>query len=368
MPRHLVVSLALLGLLVAFLAFAGSCGGTNGLDQAGAAPPTAEVPPAVLSPDAPDEALPGSRGPVTEPTDFGAFTARPVTFETEGLRVAAFNVEFLFDGEEPEGQADFPWKGDPAAARNHRNGIARIIRSLDADIVMLQEVENQEVLDMMIAESLADLGYTAYYVRGRDNFTRQDIGLLSRIPVEEVGRTDARAPLPGGRTDYGVSKNMWARVRLGDIPTTLISIHFLSRPDDTSRVGQREAQAAVIAELAEQEFAAGREVIVLGDFNDFDPDVPDVKASAPITNVLRTIKAAGPGLRNVAAEVSQAERFTAHWDRNRNGRVDDGELSSIDHILLSPRLYDAIREVTFVHAHDPTHGPDHFPIVVTLGL
>ncbi len=291
---------------------------------------------------------------------------------SSGIRLATFNAEFLFDGLDGEGQADFAWKGDPALARAHRDSVARVIRALGADVLMLQEVENLETLEMLVAESLAGLGYTTYLVPGRDTFTGQDVGLLSRIPVDEVGRTDERAPVGTTRQDYGVSKNLWARLDLGGIPTTLIGVHFLARPDDVERKPRREAQAEVIRRLVEREVAAGRAVAVLGDLNDFDDAVPDRAGSFPITEVLATIRRAGPGpeddLRNVAADVPQAERFTAYYDRNRNDEIDAGELSSLDHVLLSPRLYRAIRAVDFVHLHDPRSVSDHFPVVATLGL
>jgi endonuclease/exonuclease/phosphatase family metal-dependent hydrolase len=289
---------------------------------------------------------------------------------TESIRLATFNTEFMFDGLEGEGRASFPWKGDPALARAHRDSLARVIRAVDADVLVLQEVENLETLQMLVEESLADLGYTAHLVDGRDNFTGQDVGLLSRIPVAEVGRTDERAPVGATGDDYGVSKNLWARLDLGGVPTTLIGVHFLARPDDLDRKPRREAQAEVIRRLVEQEMAAGRAVAVLGDFNDFDAAVPDRAGSVPITDVLATIKEAGPGpeddLRSVAAEVPQRDRYTAFWDRNRNDEIDPDEVSSLDHLLLSPRLYDALRDVGFVHRHDPRYVSDHFPIVVTL--
>lgn len=292
--------------------------------------------------------------------------------QTSGLRLATFNAEFLFDGFNGEGQANFAWKGDPVLSRAHRDSVARVIRVLDADILMLQEVENQETLEMLIAESLSDMGYAAYLVDGRDSFTGQDVGLLSRVPIDEIGRTDERASVGTTRQDYGVSKNMWARLDLGGIPTTLIGVHFLARPDDIERKPRREAQAEVIRRLVEQEMAAGRAVAVLGDFNDFDDVVPDRAGSFPITEVLATIRRAGSGpeddLRNVAADVPQAERYTAYYDRNRNNEIDSGELSSLDHLLLSPRLYRAIRAVDFVQLHDPRTVSDHFPVVATLGL
>ena len=294
----------------------------------------------------------------------------PPTFRYDGVRVATLNAEFLFDGEGDEGEASFAWKGDPAKARVHRDKVAGIIRMLDADVVMLQEVENLGVLQMLIEESLGNLGYAAYLVDGADRFTGQDVGLLSRIPVDEVGRTDERVRVGDTERMYGVSKNFWARLDLAGVPTTLVGLHFLARPDDPERKPRREAQAEVIRRLVEQEQALGRAVVVLGDFNDFDPSAPDRRASAPITEVMTTIRSAGPSpqddLVSLLGEVPQAERFTALYDRNRNDRIDEGELSAIDHILLDRRLYRKLRDVQYVHAHDPLGGPDHFPIVVTL--
>jgi len=294
----------------------------------------------------------------------------PPTWTVDGLRVATLNGEFLFDGEGDEGEATFDWKGDPAAARAHRDGIARIIRMLDADVVMIPETENLGVLERMIAESLADLGYTPHLVPGLDRFTGQNLGLLSRVPVEAVGRINETVPV--GVTDqrYGVSKNLWARVTLLGRPTTLVGVHFLAQPDNPERRPRREAQAEVIRAFVAQEAAAGREVVVLGDFNDFDDAIRDRNHSRPISDVLAIVKRAGDGpaddLVNVLGDVPQAERFTSLYDRNNNDQIEEGELSAIDHILLSPGLYRLVRDVRYVHSHDPREVTDHFPVVVTL--
>ena len=288
----------------------------------------------------------------------------------EGVRLATFNGEFLFDGEGDEGEASFPWKGDPAAARAHRDAVGRAIRQLDADVVVVTEVESLRTLELLLDESLSGLGYTATLVDGRDTFTGQDVGLLSRVPVEAAGRTDVRVPVGAGDETYGVSKNLWARMTLAGRPVTLVGVHFLARPDDVSRRDRREAQAEVVRLLVAAEVEAGRDVVVLGDLNDHDESVPDRAGSRPITDVLATIKAAGPGpednLVNVLADVPQAERFTSFWDRDGDGEFDEGEFSAIDHVLLSPALYRLVRDVRYVHAHDPREVTDHFPIVVTL--
>lgn len=294
----------------------------------------------------------------------------PPTFPADGFRIAVLNTEFLFDGEGEEGEATFPHKGDPEKAKAHQAKIGRIVRMLDADMAMLAEVEHEQVLERFAAETLPDMAYQAFSVEGRDRFTGQDMGLLTRVPIDTVGRTDARVALGMSERLQGVSKNMFARFQMGDQPMTIIGLHFLAQPSNPTRKPRREGQAEVIRQLVEQEMSLGREVIVLGDFNDFDGQVPDIAASCPITDVLARIRQAGPSpnddLYNVLADVPQSDRFTAHYDRNNNEIVEPGELSAIDHLLLSPRLYERVRHVDFVHAHDPTTDTDHFPIVVTL--
>jgi endonuclease/exonuclease/phosphatase family metal-dependent hydrolase len=319
------------------------------------------TPPAQTPAPAPTAgALPGTAG----------YTPTPVRYRADGVRVAVFNAEFLFDGEGDEGQASFPWKGNPDSARAHLNRIGAILRTLDADVIMLAEVENQAVLEALIAGPLAGMGYRPYFVQGTDRFTGQDMGLLARIPVEATGRTDERAPLAGNPTEtYGVSKNLWVRTSIGGVPTTLVGVHFLAIPDNVERRPSREAQAEVIRRLVAAEGAAGRAVIVLGDLNDFDDVTLDRAGNRHITNVLATIKRAGDGaqddLTNAMAEVAQHVRFSNFYDRNRNDAIDTGELGAIDHLLVSPALRRRLREVTFAHAHDPRTASDHFPIVAT---
>lgn len=316
--------------------------------------------------------LAGCAGSESAPATSGAYfeVGAPPQFRAEGIRVATLNAEFLFDGLADEGGATFPHKGDPAKARAHRDRIGAVVRMLDADVVMLAEVENERALQMLIDESLADLGYAPHFLEGADSFTGQDMALLARIPIDTLGRTDLRLQVEGEDRMQGVSKNVFARMTLGGVPTTMIGVHFYARPSDPQRKPRREAQAEVIRRLAAQELQDGRAVIILGDFNDYDETTPDRNASVPISDVLARLKAAGPGpaddLHNVLADVPQEQRFTAHWDRNRNGLVEPGELTAIDHILLSPQLYRRVREVVYVHAHDPTLATDHFPIVVTI--
>ncbi len=288
----------------------------------------------------------------------------------EGIRLATLNTEFLFDGVGREGEANFPRKGDSLAARRHRDRVARIIRWIDPHVIVLQEVENENTLNLLLAESLSDMAFSAHLIPGRDFFTGQNVAVLSRLPVDEVERTDMMVRAGPGGHFQNVSKNIIVRLDLAGIPTTLIGVHFLARPDDPNRKDKREAQAEIIRRVAAEEIDQGRAVAVVGDFNDFDAGTRDIAGNQPITNVMQTIRSAGPGphddLHNVMADIPQSKRFTSHWDRNENEVTEATELSAVDHILLSPELYRRVREVQFIHSHDPAAVTDHFPIVVGL--
>ena len=94
-----------------------------------------------------------------------------------------------------------------------------------------------------------------------------------------------------------------------------------------------------------------------------------VNARSSVQSYTDTVRRfAGPSddLRNVITEVPPEERFTSFYDRDDDGLIEAGELSAIDHILLSPRLFEQLREVIYVQSHDPRTYTDHFPIVVTL--
>jgi hypothetical protein len=246
---------------------------------------------------------------------------------------------------------------------------------VDADLLHLSEVENLETLQRLILE-LGDPTYRAFLIPGRDDFTGQNVGLLSRIDLDSpLLRSDLRTTGPRGGVAHGVSKNYAARITAGDLHLTLVGVHLLAFPDDPMRVLRREAQAEVVRQLAAQEGThKQRFAIILGDFNDLDSETEDPSGQTPITRVLEIIKEVdqecpGDDLMNPAVLLPLAERYTAFFDRNHNG-VDDGlkERSLTDHLLLPLSLAPAIAAVEVFTDHDPMGPSDHFPLKVTLDL
>jgi endonuclease/exonuclease/phosphatase family metal-dependent hydrolase len=154
-----------------------------------------------------------------------------------------------------------------------------------------------------------------------------------------------------------------------------MGVHLLAHPDDRGRTARREVQARIAADIARREIAdKGYRTVVMGDFNDFDPDVEGPEGfPRGDRNVLRLVKdfdpaRKGPELFNAAGRIAApAARFSAYWDKNRNGRREDREpVSLIDHILLDNALSRRLVKVDIPHAaHDGTTS-DHWPVIVEL--
>jgi len=303
-------------------------------------------------------------------------TADTVEGSTDStFRIVAYNAEWLFDGvDDPSGS---PWTS-PKAAQAHLEAVADVLRPLDADFVSLAEVEDAQALARL--NRLLGGGYVPVFVQGTDTATGQDVAALSKAaPSRSPRRSDARVayPVPGsllscGTGDSGVSKHYIADVVIDDANVTLVGVHFRAFPDQCKESAQREAQAAVIADVVRSALAQGREVVVLGDLNDYDADVPDAAGNRHDSRVLRILKDLDPAregdeLVNVCAQVPPAERYTHWYDRDRDG-VDDGgrERSQIDFVLVSHTLADRVTYVAIDHTSPEGTASDHWPVVVDI--
>ena len=173
--------------------------------------------------------------------------------DRDRLVVMTFNGEFLWDGRPPEeGQVNFAWKNSPDEADERMQAIAGIIAAHNPDIVNLVEVEGLAALEHLNSTFLAGRGYAGYLVKGKDTYTGQDVGLLTRIDPEggAIERDDRSGS--SGTTLKSVSKNYFAKLDVGGRKIALIGIHYLSRPLDSSRLHKRQAQADATLNLARE--------------------------------------------------------------------------------------------------------------------
>lgn len=202
--------------------------------------------------------------------------------------------------------------------------VARGVQALDADVVALEEVEDESLL----FEVAARAGYpTALLVEGRDP-RGIDVALLARVPLE------------GYRThrDEAVFSRDCLEVHLaGPLPMVLLCNHFKSRlrqGHDEDR--RRRAQADRVLELVEE--LAPRPVAVLGDLN----DGPDSWALEPLFGSLQDALAGDP------------DRSTF---RHR------GRPLALDHVLLNEQLAPYLIRAR-VERGPEFSTSDHAPVLV----
>ncbi|MDP1822262.1 MAG: endonuclease/exonuclease/phosphatase family protein [Archangium sp.] len=232
------------------------------------------------------------------------------------LRVATFNVKLFFDSICQSGScaaADFEQVLAPAAFDARATQLAQAISGFEADVVALQEFEDQACLDAVTSRLAGVMPYGALGEIGTAGSV--DVAILSKTPLEKVvGHRDLeRLVRPdGSRTNFS-REFLEAHVRAADgTEVVLFAAHFRSKVMDDP--GRRLAEAQVSRRIVMDTAAAlpGALVVMAGDLND-TPGSPPMEALT-----------ANGGLLRVAADLPVTEQSTYVW----NGR---GE--AIDHIL-----------------------------------
>jgi len=327
--------------------------------------------------------------------NFFADTECPVVINTEDrrknkhkLRIAQYNVEWLFidycSSSNCPGSG-CPWK-NLTEANTHMSYVSKVINVIQPDIINFCEVEGCDELNIL-AEKL-DGSYVPYLKKGNDTSTGQNVGMLTRVdPIISLYRTDLRYeyPIYGSKCGYtgtssssGVSKNYITEFVFNNMYIALISAHLIAYPTDPSRCAQREAQAMVLQGVIFEYISRDYEIIMLGDFNDFDGKVLDVNNNIPTSQVLDILKgnygdySGKYALYSIAETIVQKERYTDWYDSDNNcNTASSKDYSMIDHILVTDRIKNNIVNAFMYHEYDEYCGKydsDHYPIIIDLSL
>lgn len=302
------------------------------------------------------------------------------------FRLVQYNVEWLFlNTYNGCPGSSCAWKTQQDA-EIHMEYVKNIVEKIQPTLMNLCEVEGCYELNQLTTLSMSSL-YNPYLIFGKDTSTGQNVGILSQIvPVSSLMRSEEHIEYPisgsncgytGASGSHGVSKHYYTRIMLPNgVYALLIGVHFVAYPTDKTRCAEREAQAQVIQNIIVSMLSKypKDEIILLGDMNDFDQDVLDKNGNVPISSVLCILKgncgkyAGYYTLYNVAEKVDREYRYTDWWDSNGNCISSSNEFSMIDHILISPNLFDNhIKNVEFYHEYDEYCGKynsDHYPIIV----
>ena len=299
------------------------------------------------------------------------------------LRFVQYNAEWLFL--DYYASAQCPGSGCPWAniseAQTHLEYIGAVIQDLNPDIVNVCEVEGCDELSSLILSTTPE--YVPYLVQGKDTSTGQNVGFITKVdPIISLYRSEERVgyPISGSNCGYtgepgdtGVSKHYITEMIINNVSIALIGAHLLAFPTDKTRCVEREAQAQVLQNIIVKYIEKGFQIILSGDFNDFDAEILDANNNKPISQVLDILKGfyglySGKYiLYNAAETIGKVERFTDWWDKNSNCKSTADEFSMIDHILVTELLFESI-EKAFVYQNYSefcgTYNSDHYPVVV----
>lgn len=232
--------------------------------------------------------------------------------------MATFNVRLFFDTVCQSGAcaaADFEEVRTPAQFDARATQVANAVNSFGADMVSLEEIENQTCLDAIIARLDGGMPYGVLGEIGTAGSV--DVAVLSKTPIERVvaHRALQRLTRPDGSiTSFSREfLEVEAKSPRGQ-PMVLFAAHFRSKVNDDP--GRRLAEAQVARRIVETRAAAspGALVVMGGDLND-TPGSPPLDALT-----------ADGGLVRVAADLSASEQVTY---------IFNGQGQAIDHLLLA---------------------------------
>lgn len=277
---------------------------------------------------------------------------RPAVGEATALTIATFNTLNLFDDHDDPYRDD---EGTPAKPRAELERLAAAIRTVDADVIALQEVENRDYLERFVRALLPDMGYE-HVVQFEGNDRRGiDCAVLSRVPVGPVtSYRHLRFRDAAGR-ERRFERDL-LRVRLepaGSPPFDLFVVHLKSKSSGADSDVLRQAEAYAVRAAIDEALArdAGARFLVCGDFND-TWDSP----------ALRIIRGSGTGeLKTFFEEIPAEGRITYNKEPHRE---------MIDFLLCSPAMAAAYVPGSFriLPGSPETTGSDHNAVAARFRL
>ena len=211
--------------------------------------------------------------PVVEGPQYTLVTTNEWHQPGDHVRVGSYNIEMFSDG-----VGDEPTR-TPEVAQHHAQMAAALIDRMNADVLVVQEVENGRMLQML-NDSLAHpygVGFLTQYGAGSQDLAKMNEGVLSRFKVEQPTEIDFGPLLGPGRPTRGLFR---FEVDLGDSHRLLVYVmHLKSNYGNKDRnIAQRKAALTILEADAEKVKASEPdvtwEVLAVGDTN-VDPDLPE---------------------------------------------------------------------------------------------
>jgi len=287
--------------------------------------------------------------PDTSGTDAAALDAGPT--EPADLSVATWNLHNFFDQyDDPTTLDDVP---SAAAVTRKVNAVSGVLAGLDADVIVLEEVENVGMLDRLADGPLAGMGYDQRILMDAFDPRGIDVGFLCRLPITRIAsHSDEAFPnADDTRTWHFARDAPEIFVDVGGFTVIVMAVHFHSQlGGGADQADHRLAEATQVRRIIDQRVAFGNTLaLVLGDMND-EPDSP------PLNALL-----AGDGLMDITRAVPLSNRYTTDFG---------GVHRQFDFILATPVManYTVSSSVRVIHGATVDAASDHSPVFASFHL
>lgn len=277
------------------------------------------------------------------------------TYSSNSFTIAAYNVENLFDLQKDgnEYKEYVPFTHDWNLDNFHKKlkNISDVICAINAEIIILSEIENQNVLKSLKKELfLKSCNYKFLAIGNKPNKTTTNVALLSKFPISNVKCHS----IPKIKK-YFTRNILETDISINGHILKVFSIHWPSKKHPESyRLATAIALKDIISKLNKN-----CDYIITGDFNSnyneaetfFTTGHDDTNGKTGINHILNTsinlpyeplcffrpefeIKDSSKSFHyNPWIDVSSKNRFSYIYKGSKN---------SLDHILLSEGLFDSL--------------------------
>ena len=235
------------------------------------------------------------------------------------FKVATYNVENLFDAQREGGEYE-------EYIPNNKHGwneamlqikiahIARVISDIDADIIVLAEIENKAVLQRLNA-ALGSKAYPYLFYPNKKERVNIETALLSRFPIEKTSTITMRDQARGIHR---------VTITVDNKPLDRYLNHW---PAYREKEDERLVYAKTLHNVLEKE--SKREYILLGDFNSPYQEEKGHWGMGLVTFLQAGDKNAP--LYNLWYELPQERRYSHSYGK---------EKVTLDHIIIPKTLLD----------------------------
>lgn len=275
----------------------------------------------------------------------------------ETLTIATYNVENYGPANR---MTEAGYRQDYPKPEAEKRALRAVIRALQADVLVLQEMGGQPYLDELRRDLKAEgADYPhAVLLKGRD--VDRHVAVLSKRPFKNVlQHTELEFAYFGGKEQV---KRGLLEVTLatpaGDL--TIFGLHlksrFTDRADDPMSAQRRIGEAMAVRDCVLERVTDPARVryLILGDCN-------DAKESKALQRLRQR------GKTEIAQVLPAADTRGETWTHSY--RKEDS-YSRVDHILVSPALWPAVQggAARIYDGPGVREASDHRPVVVKLGL